>query len=511
MIAPSPFLRSLKPSPLEALTYSLLTAVLAIGINYDSLHQIALQHTTGYLHNCLEAVDSISTAENHNATPHCDMSARETFKIAAISVSILGFLEATAIYAHFYTVAERLELISLLRQILTERFLVAVEGAFSSIRTSDTASDVFGEWKEYTRRYAVAGRPLGAMLLQRGFMRLLVSCSSLQVASVNDLQQSDILDILMARPLPGENERLHADSALQEIMADVAIEELRLLEDGSDYLQLGSAWQQRLAFTVKAHALTVFLNCMVVDEDLADAEVLMTWLEDTMTDPVAMADEALASAVLKSMVVIAKTSPGIASSLSRSLPRFIVQGGLRGPTVTVAARCLAYILQLLSQDAVITGLYSLGNVLSAGSANDRPIGAAVMPDGSLNGQRNSTRYTQQSTGSAISLELSSEQETSTVYCNVVRAIVNIASICNDEKIAALAQSMLLQKLGRISLAVDAQIITEAAFLATSGGQMEFKSLLKLYSRFGHVSAVQGNNTLQEAVRTRWIVFTAFRN
>lgn len=505
MIAPSPFLRSLEPSPLEALTSSLLTAVLAIGINYDSLHHIALEHTTGYLHNCLEAVDSISTAENHHATPHCDMSARETFKIAAISVSILGFLEATAIYVHFYTVAERLELISLLRQILTERFLVAVEGAFSSIRTSDTASDVFGEWKEYTRRYAVSGRPLGAMLLQRGFMRLLVSCSSLQVASVNDLQQSDILDILMARPLPDENERLRADSALQEIMADVAIEELRLLEDGSDYLQLGSAWQQRLAFTVKAHALTVFLNCMVVDEDIADAEVLMTWLEDTMTDPVQMADETLASVALKSMVVIAKTSPDVASSLSRSLPRFIVQGGLRGPTVNVAARCLAYILQLLSQDAVITGLYSLGNVLSAGSANDRPIGAAVMPDASLSGQRNSTRYTQQSTGSAISLELSSEQETSTVYCNVVRAIVNIASICNDEKIAALAQSMLLQKLGRVSLTVDAQIITEAAFLATSGGQMEFKSLLKLYSRFGHVSAVQENNTLQEAVRTRRIL------
>lgn len=511
MIAPSPFLRSLEPSPFEALTYNLLTAVLAIGIKHESLHHVVLEHTTGYLHNCLEAVDSISVVEHHNTTPHRDMSARETFVVAAISVSILGFLEAAAIYVHFYTVAERLEVVRLLRQILTERFLVAVEGAFSSIRTSDTAADVFGEWKQYTRRYAVSGRPLGAMLLQRGFMRLLVSCSSLQVSSIDDLQQTDILDILMARPLPDDNERLDADLALQEIMADVAIEELRLLEDGSDYLQLGSAWQQRLASTVKAYALTIFLNCMVVDEDLADADVLMTWLEDTMTDPVQMADDTLASVVLKSMAVIAKTSPAIASSLSRSLPRFIVQGGLRGPTVTVASQCLAYILQLLSQDAVITGLYSLGNVLSAGSANDRPMGATALHDGSLNRQGNSTRYTQQSSGSAISLELSGEQETSAVYCNVVRAIVNIASICNDEKIAALAQSMLLQKLGRVSLAVDAQIITEAASLATSGGQVEFKSLLKLYSRFGHVSAVQGNNTLQEAVSTRWTSCTASRN
>ena len=511
MIAPSPFLRSLEPSPIEALTYSLLTAVLAIGIKHDSLHHIVLKNTTGYLYSCLEAVNSISTADHHNATPQHDTSARETFKVAAISVSILGFLEAAAIYVHFYTVAERLELLGLLRQILTEGFLVAVEGAFSSIRTSNTASDVVGEWKQYTRRYAVSGRPLGAMLLQRGFMRLLVSCSSLQVSSVDDLQKSDILDILMASQLPDDNERLDADSSLQEIMADVAIEELHLLEDGSDYLQLGSAWQQRLAFTVKAYALTVFLNCMVVDEDLADADVLMTWLEDTMTDPVQMADDTLASVVLKSMAVVAKTSPAIASSLSRSLPRFIVRGGLRGPTVAVAARCLAFILQLLSQDAVITGLYSLGNVLTVGSANDRAIGAAVLPDSSLSGQRNTTRYTQQSTGSAISLGLGGEQETSAVYCNVVCAIVNIASICKDEKIAALAQSMLLQKLGKVSLAVDAQIVTETASLATSGGQLEFRSLLKLYSRFGHVSAVQENNTLQEAVSTRRTLCDIFKN
>ena len=486
-----------------------MTALLAIGIKHDSLRHTVLEHATGYLHNCLEAVDSISTAQHQHATPHRNMSARETVKVAAISVSILGFLEAAAIYVHFYTIAERLELVGLLRQILSERFLVAVEGAFSSIRTSDTASDVLSEWKQYTRRYAVSGRPLGAMLLQLGFMRLLVSCSSLQVSSVDDLQQTDILDILMAKPLPDDNERLSADSLLQETMADVAIEELRLLEDGSDYLQLGSAWQQRLAFTVKAYALTVFLNCMVVDEDVADADVLMTWLEDTMTDPVQMADDTLAPVVLKSMAVTAKTSPAIASSLSRSLPRFIVQGGLRGPIVTVAARCFAHILQILSQDAVITGLYSLGNVLSGGSANDRPIGAAVLTDGSLRSQRNPTRYTQQSTGSAISLELSGEQETSAVHCNVVRAIVNIASICKDEKIAALAQSMLLQKLGKVSLAVDAQIITEAASLATSGGQLEFRSLLKLYSRFGHVSAVQGNNTLQEAVGTRRTLCKAF--
>jgi phosphatidylinositol 4-kinase len=57
----------------------------------------------------------------------------------------------------------------------------------------------------------------------------------------------------------------------------------RVLEDGSDYLQLSSAWQQRLAFSVKAFALEAFLHCMVIDEEIADAETLLGWLEDSLT------------------------------------------------------------------------------------------------------------------------------------------------------------------------------------------------------------------------------------
>ena len=428
-----------------------------------------------------------------------ELPLRQKLAIAALSVSLLGFLEAASAYADFYAVSERLDLVASLRQILTEGFMVSIEGVFSSIRTADTSYKRYADWKLWTRRYAALGRPLGAMLLQRGFMELLVSCSSLQLATKELLQTTDVLDILVQSNGYVHTQYDEASAALLELLSDAAAEEIRLLEDGADYLQLGSAWQQRLAFAVKAHTLSTFLNCMIVDEEIADSDTMISWLEDTMADPVQMADDTLACVVLRSMAVVAKFSPATASNLSRSLPRFIVQGGIKGETVTVAARTLTFILQLLSQDAVITGLYSLGNVLSASSNGDKPIGVSGLPDGLVSPPRNDKQYSQHPTGSAISLDISGADESGAAYGNIVRAIVGVANSCQDAKITALAQSMLLQKLGKVSLAVDIHIITEAAMLATSGGPSELKSLLKLYSRISHEGAVQNNTMLLVAV------------
>lgn len=493
-IAPSPFLRLIEPSPWEALTYNLVAAVLAIGIKFPSLHETVYDGTIQYMQNC-----GLSASRAHYNGESGDMTAHQNFELGALSMSILGFLEAASRYFHFYTVAERLEIANSLRNILTESFMVSVEGAFSAIRTSESDTRVSRDWKRYTKHYASSGRPLGAMLLQRGYLRMLVSCSSLLLAPPEIFEKNDLLTYLMSEDHFQAVPYSEASPGLIEVLSVVAAEEIRLLEDGADYLQLGSAWQQRLASTVKGYALMSFLCCTLVDEEVADLDIFMSWLEDTISDPVQMADDDLARVVLKCMAIVAKVSPSVATSLTRSLPRFIVQGGIKGDTVVVAAQSLAFILKLLSPDAIITGLYSLGNVLSVASSTEKTIGSTAPSDPNLSVPRNSTRYTQHPTGSAISLDISGDEETSAAYGNVVRAIVNVATTCKDDKIIPLAQSMLLQKLGRINMAVDLQIIAETATLAASGGEVELKSLLKFYDRFVHDAVVRKNNTVLDVV------------
>ena len=499
VFAPSPFLRAIEPSPWEVLTHSLVFAVLAIGIRHTSLHGTIYELIIGYLHRCWQLASWTESSQIQSNGGLGDLRPEQTFQVGAATLSILGFLEAASAYFHFYSVSERQEVVLLLKEVLNDSFMVLVEGTFSSIRTTESITRAARDWKQYTKRYASSGRPLGAMLLQRGFMRMLVSCSSLQGLSPEELQHNDILDCLMSRKQPLPASRGPEAVRLTEVLSEIAIEQMRRLEDGADYQQLGSAWQQHLALTVKSHALTVFLCCMIIDEEIADTDVLMTWLEESMADRVEMADESLATTVLKSMTIVAQTSPAFAASLSRLLPRFIVQSEIRGSVVIVAARCLAIVLRLLSQDAVITSLYSLGNVLSTGSSLEKGLPYNSIANGSVIASGKSDRYTQQPNGSAISFDLSGEEETSAVYGNVILAIVNIVTSYKDNKMVPLALSMLLQKLGRVSLAVDLQILVEAASLAARSSEVDLRSLLKLYDRFSHEAVVQNNTVLLETV------------
>lgn len=496
----SPLFRAIEPSPIEALSYNLTTALLSIGSKHSHLQKLISEKLSIYLYNCGHA--SETATENRGVSSEYATEIEEAIHVATVTISLLGFLDAVASLANFWSARERLILCERVKIILSEGFLVAIETAFSTIRNTHLQSSHVKEWKRYVRHYATIGRPLGAMLLQRSFMWLLVAGSSLLLVDADSLRGHDVLSVLMSqatRPNSPRDEQVDSDTV--NTLANIASAEISLLEDGADYLRLGSAWQQRLAFSVKASAITTYLNCAMlnVSGGEVEPEILMSWLEDTLADPVQMADETLANVVLKSMALVSKLAPQLAPEVSRLLPRFIVQGNPQGNTITVASASLAFVLHNLSQDAIITTLYTLGNVLSSGASH--PDKTPSMPNGdlALDGAASSTLYGKNSNGSSISLEIFTEEETSAVYGNVVQAICAIAGNCKDPKIIALAQSMLLQKIDKINQLIDARIITAAAELSLSGGPLEFRSLLKLYGKITHLGVVKNNEIVLHAV------------
>ena len=500
MFVPSPFFRDIEPSPTEALSYNLTAALLSLGVNHDELQEAIAGKLWNYLGNCKKTIEAASLRQSSETA---GLEIEDAVHIATVSISIHGFLDAAASYANFWSADERLDLIQRMHSLLSEPFMVAVETAFSTIRNSASQNPSVKEWKRCIRHYASLGRPLGAMLLQRGFMWLLVAGSSLLLADIDVLRGHDILELLMSgRGIAGltssRNEDVDFDAI--ELLADIATDEMNLLDNSADYIRLGSASQQRVAFAAKAGAITCYLNCALLNEDAADADILIVWLEHTLADPVQMADESLANVVLRGMALISKLSSSYASNASRLLPRFIVQGGSSGQSISTASTCLAFILRSLSQDAVITTLYTLGNVLSSASNAERALLGGHNGESTVDIGLNSAVYAgRQSTGSFISLNTNGDEETSGVYTNVVQAICGIAIGCKDPKITALAQSMLLQKIEKVSEAVDAHIIAEAAGLALSGGALDFRGLLKLYSKFSHDGVVQNDQVLLAAV------------
>ena len=494
--SPSPFVHEISPTPWTALTYQLTKALLVLGLRFPPLKEAVTYSIKAYIQNWSQSASALTSI---NVGEQDEYQESETQEIAAVTVSLIGFLDATAAHENFWSAYERVELIRSLQEVISEPFLIAVETASSAIRNSASSDTAGRDWRKYLKRFAAQGLPVGAMMLQKGFMKLVLACTARMLCDEHTVECGDILDQYMAGT---HMNRVKDDSITDdmiEYLVELISEQLQVLEDGSDYLQLSSVWQQRLAFTVKAYALEAYLHCLVLDDEIADAEDLAAWLEDSVANQVQMADTELADIVLKCLAVVAKHMPEGANNYARILLRFIVRGASRPEVVAIAAQSLSHILRMLSQDAVITTIYSLGNVLSSQTGAEK----AHQPHGPFeaNGHHGSlSSTTGLRTGSVISLSLSGDEETSLVCGNVAHAIVVIATECKDIKIMALVQMMMLQKVGRISIVVDARIVEEVAKLAVIGKENEFKALIRLYTRLHHEAVSQHNATLLEAVR-----------
>ncbi|KAH6898896.1 hypothetical protein B0T10DRAFT_122905 [Thelonectria olida] len=498
LFVPSPFFRKVDPSPTESLAFHVTGALLALGINYDELQENVADKIWAFVNSCKRAAEGILFPQDGDPeNPHLT----DAIRTVTIAVALVGFLDAASAQADFWRSGGRLALIQKLKALLSEPFLVAVETALSTIRNSHSQDREVKEWKRYLRHYASSGRPLGAMLLHRSFMWLVVASTSLMVADGPRLRKTHVLDILLSKGSELRTEYLsgnEGDFQTIEAYALFAIDEMTYMDAGADFIRMGSPDQQALAYSVKAATFVSYLNCTLLNEEAADADVIANWLQETLDDPVQMADSTLASVVLRCLALVCQAAPAFSSTVSRLVPRFIVQGSPQRETVNVASNSLAYVLKMLSKDAVISTLYTLGNVLSPGSEQ-------AFTDGQTNGAVSEPPMTsiynnRQSIGSSISLQMYSEEETAVVSGNVVQTICGIAAACQDEKITALAQSMLQQKLEKVNTGVDARIINGAAALALEGGQLEFRSLLKMFTRLCHTGVVGNQTFLLEAVR-----------
>lgn len=489
----SPFLHDIKPSPWEALTHGLTKGLLNLSVHDASVREHATGAITTYLDNCAWAVKSML---NRGVERSEFDGVIGPVEILVTALSLVGFLDAASHSTELWSAMEKLSIVERLGSILSVNFLMAVETAASKIRNSTATDSTSRDWKRYNRRYAAQRRPIGAMLLQQYFSRFIKACTVTTVLMRTAPDDASLLEKYADGKILARTFKEAEEVALIKHLADVLTDKIQILEDGADYLQIGSQWQQELAFSVKASCLVAFLNCMTLNEELADTDLLLSWLEDTVADHSQMVAFDLATTALRVIAGTAKLFPTNASHLSHLLLKFITQGGTSLSIISVAAKCLAKILEVLSQDFVITTLYSLGNVLSPTAAGaERPVQIPAETSENIT----TMDVYQSNADSVVSLSYNGEEDSTFTYRNVIHAIVTIAVNCEDENIAALAQSMLLQKIGRINIIADAYIIQETAALALVNKHSEFQLLLKFYTRLHQEALLRDHSIIADAV------------
>ncbi|KAI5291115.1 phosphatidylinositol-4- kinase [Ascosphaera aggregata] len=495
---PSPGLRRIRPSPLDVSTRAVSTALLTLALRFETLASIVKEACTTFLDNVAGAVMGLPALQAKADGEETCYDPQTLANIASITVCVSAFMEVAGTFSHVWTPTDRVAIIKLVRELLSDRFLLTVETAMSQLRTVGHTTRPLLAWKRYFNCFLSQGTPLGSVLLRRSLVIFVEKATSLQQPS-NPLTGADSTLEAYIVALPTLRDDVEAHRPLVETSAEVIVEQMTSLETpayyGSDAIS-----QQCLVLSLKAFALVGFLNCLIQDEEYAHPELLLAWLEDTLSGCEQGGHTDMTSTALKCMVVLAEVSPPSASSINRSLLRILMQNGQIGSTANTAARCLAELLRSASQDMVIGTLYSLGNFLSSSSshvdlsdpARLESIAAILFPSDRFNQQQ----LTEEEVSSFCT---DSDVVTYAIYKNVVHAIVTIAASTRDPKVVALAQSVLLQKIGKTNTLIDTCILLESAQLALHNDFAEFEILLKLYSRMYRNALLGEDNLVLHAI------------
>lgn len=408
----------------------------------------------------------------------------ETFTLVT---SLLGFMEVAAVHAALWTPEQRHSVLLTLRELLTDEFLVAVEATVSMIGSTEDTKSSFAILASFEETYDLIKRPIGALTIKLAFASVVERCAALMVVPDPSVTKMEILSALSSSHSPTIQ---MANPVLCDIITDIAIQHLADLEEGLDYVQLGSVYHRKSTQALKASYLTSYLCCVVVDEEGADPDLLLSWLEKVIADPLQDIDEDLGCVALRCLACLAKGSQTIASNLSRSLPQMLIQRTLALKIGYTAAECLLCVLKLLSQDAVITTIWGLGNSLSAKTSEGEKA-QVIVPNG--------VRHDSVPYDSTTSLLEDNRTASSLNRSLVIHAIITIAKGFGDTKIVALAISMLIQKVGKVTRAVDLAIITSSAELGSVSDATDFKALLRFYNRLIQEGTLGGRGDILDAV------------
>jgi phosphatidylinositol 4-kinase len=283
-------------------------------------------------------------------------------------------------------------------------------------------------------------------------------------------------------PLKGFKGRftLLGPSTLQSI-SDLAASQLASIEASADFLKFKTSPHQDLSLSLKA--TSVRLACISFIAGNEEPSTLPSLVKSILIDSSQMTHDELSLACLDTLAAISMNCQEYSGEFNRSLRSYIVHThGL--PTIptlstsktTIAAKRLAWCLSAVSNDKIVSTLYTLVNVLAPSTSTaDRSV-VSLRPRTAL------SLMQQEHTSSSISLSLKSEDQRQQVYSNVIEAIAAIVCEIKDEKIAELMISLLGQKFGRVNEGVDKSLVWGLATISKTVKEKDFRRILKLHAK-----------------------------
>ncbi|CAK9681436.1 unnamed protein product [Candida parapsilosis] len=296
-----------------------------------------------------------------------------------------------------------------------------------------------------------------------------------------------------------------------KILTDLALRKLEFLDRGETYIVYSTNNRLKLGYLAKSFNLQVLSCGMFTDNlDLATSKELFKAnieIKDAMLDP----DLGLTTFQFGSLLVFKDESIG--PLLTRVFTSVIANPRLESSYCLEASKCVGLGSKRLPQDAVVTTIYSLTNLLfvtneglqgpskSARRAARNHTGGADnastrdFVSSPLSSSRTSmTSFSQLFSKGSLSGDFD-ENDYQKVCENAVTAIIEVSEACDDESIPALACTILSQKVTKVESPIGPLILRGLCSCAPYVPEREFIILIRLLNKLTVDSFERKNATL----------------
>ena len=281
-------------------------------------------------------------------------------------------------------------------------------------------------------------------------------------------------------PLKGFKERFNTlGSSTLTAISEIAASQLESIEASADFLKFKTSPHQDLSLSLKATCIR--LACIAFVTAHGSTTNLPNLVKNVLNDSTQMGHDELSNACLDAIAAISMNCHEHTADLNRSLRTFIINTHAQHTSsrVSVGAKRLAWCLEAISKDKVVSTLYSLVNVLASVSTSSADRSAVSLRSRTALSLMN---FDQHTVASSISLTMKTEDQRQHVYSNVIEAIAEMVCELRDEKIAELMISLLGQKFGRVNDGVDKSLAWGLAKISTIVKERDFRRILKLHAK-----------------------------
>lgn len=393
--------------------------------------------------------------------------------------SLQGFLQGIASTASCLSSEQGFGLFQRLQKFINPDLLLQVETGVSHIRSNFELTSPSLLWYISFVNHSSQEDRGGAILvtshlvdftraLAARFVGLDASCPCL----IDPLLASDTNTQLISGSLSSQ------EGKLLEAIRDFAWHQIESLDQGSDYIELISKEKVSLTFAMKSSCLEIV--ALSVFHKLLDPEVAAKFVDNSLTKPNGHEDLIVTVFKLGSFLAINSHS-SIIHNLNHSLPSIVISSGYSDICIRQISKAVIPGLKSLSQDVVVSLIYTLVNMLSA----DTDISARSPV-------RRRTKTNETSQGSVFTNGLVSNYGkhqsiafpagvtfTLAASKHIVSSAITIAKEYNDSQVSSLVSTILAQKIGKFSTMVDANVLMGLSELSLFLSEREFNLIFRL--------------------------------